>query len=438
MRTNVPVAHPPVTNHEGVRAVRTSALGELRRMTLSALLFEDTFYESGAAQAKQVAALVPQCAATDVAQLAIECRTRMHLRHMPLFLVRELARVKGNGAVVAATLPQVILRPDELCEYLALYWKDKRQPVSAGSKRGLAAAFKRFDAATLAKYDRDNAVKLRDVLRITHSKPSTTEQAATWKAVVKRELAPPDTWEVALSGGADKKATFERLLRERKLGGLAFLRNLRNMVGAKVDEALLRERFAGGFGQVLPFRFLAALKHAPSLAAELDGAMLRAMAELPKLAGTTVILIDVSPSMHAAVSAKSDITREDAAVGVAILAREVCAHARVFSFSTTCAEVPAFRGLGLVKPIKQAVPSNGTLLGRAMDAVNAVPHDRLIVITDEESQDEVKAAKAPRAYMVNVATYGKGIGYGPWVRINGWSERVLDFIVEHEREQVLG
>ena len=41
----------------------------------------------------------------------------------------------------------------------------KRQPVSAQVKKGLARALTKFDAYQLAKYDRDSAVKLRDVLR---------------------------------------------------------------------------------------------------------------------------------------------------------------------------------------------------------------------------------------------------------------------------------
>lgn len=464
MRTNVPNVLPPVTNHEHVRARHTTPYVELRRMTLAALLFEDTFYEGGGVQAAKVAELVTRCNPEDVAALAIECRDRMYLRHMPLFLIRELARIKGNGAIVAAALERVIQRPDELGEYLALYWKGadtKRQPLSAGSKRGLARAFKKFNAETLAKYDRDNAVKLRDVMRLVHARPDnfldvavdksfvwkTTPpqthkvkrhaqgQGAVWQKLINRTLESPDTWEVALSAGADKKATFERLLREQKLGGLAFLRNLRNMVGANVDPALMRARFAGPFKKVLPFRFLAALKHAPSMAAELDGAMIRAAVDLPRLDGTTIVLIDVSPSMHHAVSAKSDITREDAAIGVAILAREVCEHVRVFSFSTDVGEVATFHGLALVQPIKNAVESNGTLLGKAITAMNKLPHDRLIVITDEESQDPVPAPKA-KGYMINVATYGKSVTFGPWNHVDGWSERVLDFVRELEADEV--
>src|SRR5260370_20192169 len=57
------------------------------------------------------------------------------------------------------------------------------------------------------------------------------DQEKVWKQLVDGELAPPDTWEVALSGGGGKCETFERLIAEKKLGGLALLRNLRAGAG---------------------------------------------------------------------------------------------------------------------------------------------------------------------------------------------------------------
>jgi hypothetical protein len=148
----------------------------------------------------------------------------MQLRHAPLFLVRELARRKGAGTLVAETLEHVIQRADELGEFAALYWKETKQPLSAGVKRGLARAFTKFDAYQLAKYDREAAVKLRDVLFLCHAKPKDEAQAALWKKLVENTLESPDTWEVALSAGKDKRENFERLLREGELGGLAVLR----------------------------------------------------------------------------------------------------------------------------------------------------------------------------------------------------------------------
>lgn len=428
MRSNVAAAGAAVLTREGGPGIQFGPLKELRRSVLSALLFEDAFYESGADHAKRIRALVAACQPADVAALAVEARDVMYLRHVPLFLVRELARVKGNGAIVADTLERVIQRPDELTEYLALYWKDaKDAPLSAGSKRGLARAFGKFKAHTLAKYDRDNAFKLRDVLRLTHAKPKDAEQSAVWKAVVKRELETPDTWETELSAGKNKREVFERLLLEQKLGGLAFLRNLRNMVEAGVDTAMVRGRFAGSFDKVLPFRFIAAVRHAPAFAQDLNDAMLRVTAALPRLSGRTVVLVDVSGSMNDKLSSKSEVTRMDVAAGLAVLAKELV-ETRVFTFSNKLVEVANYRGLPMVSGILTSQAHGGTELGAAVRSLNQmVDYDRLIVITDEQSSDAVPAPKG-RGYMINVAANKHGVGEGAWARISGWSERTLDYI----------
>lgn len=435
MRTNVAAVGPLTVTHEGAPAARITSLRELRRTVLSALLWEDTFYEKGSSIASRMQALVPTLKPADVAALAVEARDRMYLRHVPLFLTRELARTTGNGTIVADTLARIIQRPDELTEYLAMYWKGQKDadksPLSAGSKRGLARAFRKFKAETLAKYDRDNVVRLRDVLRLTHAKPSTPDQAATWKQVITRTLPAPDTWEVALSGGANKRETFERLLREQKLGGLAFLRNLRNMIEASVDQSLIRERFAGRFDKVLPFRFVAALRHAPQFVRELDTAMRACLTDIPRLPGTTGVLVDVSGSMDVPLSAKTEMHRVDVAAGLAVLVSAIADRPRVFTFSDRLAEVPPFAGLALVDTIRNSQPHGGTYLGRAVQLLNAEQFDRLIVITDEQSHDRVEYPSM-RGYVINVASYQHGVGYGAWTHIDGWSERVLDFIREVE------
>lgn len=457
MRSNVAAIGPRTITHEGTPAPRLTPIKALRRATLVALLFEDTFYESGSQLASTIAELIPQCKAPQVAALAIEAREKMHLRHVPLFLVRELARTKGNGGLVADTLATVIQRPDELGEYLALYWRNKtdaeKETVSAGSKRGLARAFQKFSGYQLAKYDRDSVVKLRDVLRITHAKPKDAEQGALWKQVISRTLATPDTWETELSGGKAPRETWERLLREKKLGGLAFLRNLRNMTEAKVDAGLICERFAGPFDRVLPFRFISAARHVPRLEPAIEQAMLRCLDTMPKLKGHTALLIDTSPSMWMAkVSAKSELDRFDAAAALAILTRELCEKIDVWAFNERAHEVPARRGFAL-RDALAATKGSASCGGLAVEAANKRGYDRIIVLTDGQwhfmpnggafkqhgylegkAQDVSPAPLTDKAYMINVAPYQHGVGGGRWNSVDGWSEHILDYIVASEAE----
>src|SRR6202045_5398465 len=220
--------------HEGAPAVRVTPELALRRSVLACMLWENQFYEDGVAIAGRIRELVPKVAAEKVAALAVEAREKMKLRHAPLLLVREMARLATHRQLVAETLLRVIQRADELSEFVALYWSEGKQPLSAQVKKGLAAAFTKFDEYALAKYDRASPVKLRDVLFLSHAKPVDAAQAELWKRLIEGNLFTPDTWEVALSGGGDKRAHWERLLAERKLGALALLRNLRNMKDAGV------------------------------------------------------------------------------------------------------------------------------------------------------------------------------------------------------------
>src|SRR5580765_8927595 len=125
--------------HEGAPARTISPELQLRRSVLACLLWESQFYEDGVEIAGRIAQLVPKVEAGRVAALAVEAREQMKLRHAPLLLVREMARHKTHRGQVAETLERVIQRADELCEFVAIYWKDGRVPLSGQVKKGLAA-----------------------------------------------------------------------------------------------------------------------------------------------------------------------------------------------------------------------------------------------------------------------------------------------------------
>ena len=418
--------------HEGGAARRVSPELQLRRSVLACLLWEDQFYEDGVAIAGRIAELVPKVEPERVAALAVEARTAMKLRHAPLLLVREMARHKTHRALVAETLATVIQRGDELAEFVAIYWQNGRVPLSAQVKKGLAAAFTKFDEYGLAKYDRAGPVKLRDVLFLSHAKPRDEAQAALWKRLIAGELTPPDTWEVALSSGADKRESWERLLAERKLGALALLRNLRNMKDTGVREELVLEALhAMKTDRVLPFRFIAAARYAPQWEEALEQAMFACVAEREKLKGKTILLIDVSGSMAAPLSRRSEMMRTDAAYGLAVLLREICEQVSVYSFSEELKRIPARRGFALRDAIDTSQGHMGTYLGKALGEIDE-NYDRLIVITDEQAHDSVPSPKA-QGYMINVASYKNGVGYGKWTHIDGWSESVIEYIRELER-----
>ena len=433
--------HNRPQTHEGAPARVITNEQALRRSVLSCMLWEGEFYEDGVQIAGRIQELVPRVEAERVAALAVDAREKMKLRHAPLLLVREMARHVTHRGLVAETLSRVIQRADELSEFVAIYWAGGRQPLSAQVKKGLAAAFGKFDEYALAKYDRAGAVRLRDVLFLSHARPVDEAQAALWKRLAANELATPDTWEVALSGagrenGADKRAAWERLLSERKLGALALLRNLRNLHAAGVSEELVLAALAAlKTDRVLPFRFLAAARHAPQWEQALEASMYRALeGRTARLSGHTVLLVDVSGSMASPISLRSEMQRADAAYGLAILLREIAEKVTIYTFSDNAKLVPARRGMALRDALDRNQPHGGTFLGASLKQVESEVregYDRLIVITDEQSHDQVAAPRG-KGYAINVASARNGVGYGPWTHIDGWSEAVVDYIVELE------
>ena len=443
MRLNTKPIAPHGRTFEGAPAAPINAEQALRRSVMSCLLWESEFYEDGEDIAARIVRLASTLPSGKVAALAIETRERGNLRHVPLLLLSALAKIGKGDKIVADTIERVIQRADELSELLAVHAKvngvkpgEVKKKIPAQMKKGLARAFTKFNEHALAKYDRDGAVRLRDALFMVHAKPKDDEQAALWKRLVANELAVPDTWEVQLSGGADKKETFERLIREGKLGYLALLRNLRNMAEAGCEPALVKSAIVArknGAQRVLPFRYIAAARAAPQFEPAIDQALCEAIGELPILPGKTAILIDVSGSMDERLSAKSDMQRIDAAAALgAIWPGDV----RMFTFSQQVVEVPPRRGMAGVDAIIRSQQHGGTYLGQAVQVINAqVPYDRLIVITDEQSHDRVPDPLNGRAYMINVASAQRGVGYGKWSHIDGFSEGILRFIHELENDR---
>lgn len=435
---------PPSPNtHEGGKAKRIKPIYALRRSVLSCLLWEREFYEDGEDIAQRISGLAAEVDAHSLAQLAWEARHQHKLRHVPLLLLSALAtHHRDEPKIVRDAIAQTLDRADEPGEFLALHARlsgtdtgNVKSVLSKSIKNGVGRAFRKFDAYQLGKYrGRRSGISLRDILRLTHPKPKDDAQAALWKSVIDDTLPSPDTWEVALSGGADKRETFERLLAERRLGYLALLRNLRNMVEAGVDDAMIRQAIVarnGGAHRVLPFRFIAAARAMPQFESELDEAMLENIDEnQTKMLGMTLVLVDVSGSMFNSLSAKSDLTRMDAAASLACIVP--CERKRLFTFSNQLVEVPPRQGMAGVDAIVRSQRNLGTHIHEPVAKLNTLPHDRLIVITDEQTFDSPPDPVARQAYMINVASYQHGIGYGAWTHLDGFSENVLRFICEIE------
>ena len=454
----------------GARAAKQNAEALLRRSVMACLLWEDGAYVDGETVVETIKKLIPQVPAETVAAIAIEARTKQWLRHVPLLLARVMAGLDSHKHVVGKLLPQIIKRPDELAEFLSLYWKDGKCPLSKQVKIGLQNAFGSFDEYQLAKWRGDgNAITLRDVMFLVHPKPTSlnnnegkntrkdraagkydqSEGGQLFRRLAENKLETPDTWEVALSSGADPKTEWVRLIREKKLGGLAFLRNIRNMEKVAVSREVIKRGFETvSAGRLLPLNYLAAARENPRWNTEIEEMMFRGLANMPKLHGRSIFVVDVSGSMTKIISSKSALSRLDAAAAMAMLARELCQDVVIYATAGNdstkvhqTALVPAYRGFALQKEILGYATTLGgggiftrQCLEFVKEAERGVTPERIIVFSDSQDCDwpnsRIPKPFGNNNYIIDVSSEKRGINYkGIWAaEISGWSEYFLNFI----------
>lgn len=421
------------TTQEGAPARSEDPIERLRRIINAHLLWEDGFYVDGKGAAEALIKAVNEAFVYDffsTASLIVDARHKMHIRHASLLAAVAYARanVKHNskvGSTTQAVVDGVIQRADELAEILALnaHLSGDAKKMPHALKKGVANAFNRFDEYQLAKYDRPDPIRLRDAIRLTHPR----DPDGLLKKVIEGTLTPADTWERGLSTGGDKREVFTRLLREKRLGSLALLRNLRNLSQAGVDRDLVAEAMReANWSKVFPFNFVAAAKAALDFASELDEAFFEAKAAQHTL-GSANVLIDASASMDVPLSARSSLTRREAAAALGL-----CWPGKVnmFVFGTHCQRVPAFLSLGTVLQYDNHGVGHGTNIGSAVRTANrSCPDVRFtVVLTDCQSHDVV-GEPAGRGVMINTGADSNGVATdGDWLHLSGFSEGVYRYL----------
>ena len=271
------------TNHEGAVAWRMTPEWELYTTVVTTMGTDDKYYEGGEVRIWRIAYLVRRVDPVFVAQLAIYAREQMHLRSVPLLLLVELSMQHKGDSLVSRAVSRTIQRADEMAELLMCYqWRTQAKhldKVSHQLLKGLAEAFNKFDEYQLAKYDRrkNKVVTMRDVLLLAHPKPKDEAQALLFRKVLDGTLETPYTWETQLSAlgqrhftskeeeKAAKREEWSKLIASNRLGYMATLRNLRNLlclgIGYESLEKVCRflsDETAVRRSKQLPFRFLSA------------------------------------------------------------------------------------------------------------------------------------------------------------------------------------
>ncbi|MEO0470911.1 MAG: TROVE domain-containing protein [Bacteroidota bacterium] len=477
-------------NFEGAKAWKLLPKLELYSAVVTTSL-SNSFYTTAIERVMRIRKLVAEVDPVFVAQLAVYAREQMHLRSVPLVLAVELAMIHQGDDLVRKTVRRIIQRADEITEILAYYQmangrqgSKKLNRLSRQLQKGVADAFNHFDAYQFAKYNRKTEVSLRDALFLTHPKAKDAAQQQIFNQIIADQLAVPYTWEVELTRIGQMSFTEEKhkmeavrntwiaLLESGKLGYMALMRNLRNILKADVGRVRIKEvatrlsdPAAVRRSKQLPFRFLAAYReikeldmpHLELLLDALEQAILQSADNLPGFVGERILLAsDVSGSMFQPISPKSKIQCYDIGLVLSMLAKAKSPEAITGIFGSRFAtkELPA---QSILKNV-EALRSIEGEVGYATNGHDVIHHlvyqekvvDKIMIFTDLQmwnSREDGNSIQeiwwhykviAPKAklYLFDLNGYGSSplkVGLHDVYLIAGWSDKIFEVL--HALEQ---
>ena len=250
----------------GYPAYAMTDKAKLVAQVMTTFFGEPKFYGDNTPELISLATKLTATSPEFVANLARYARKEMHLRSVSHALAVLIAHEERSKPFIKQVVTDVVERPDDITEILALYLTAFGKPIPNGLKKALGDALGKFDAYQISKYSGGKkAVKFIDVLRLTHVKPKTPEQSALFDAIANDALPKAVRWETELSAKGNTTEVWEELIDGGKLGYMATLRNLRNIVNAQpknLDKALeaLADKERVLRSKQLPMRFLAAYR----------------------------------------------------------------------------------------------------------------------------------------------------------------------------------
>lgn len=308
----------------------------LMEYVLSAFYAADGYYTSAESKMDDMIACIDSMV-KDNKQPQIEsilkfAKTDMGMRTMPVVAtvhyfdaLRRAGKQALNGRGLVTSM---ITRADELTDMYAyaLSVFGTKGSVPMAIKRGVADAFSKFNEYQFGKYNRDNAVKLSDLIRITHPVPLKYGIGEVFEKIVKNTLEVPYTWETEFSKNGQlpeverkpKAQLWGELLAKDALGFLAAIRNVRNIVESGANSWTLKalERvISSGNNKVLPFQVFQAYRSTPDSAMQIKDALVDAVEKsvqnVPSVGERVWVILDVSGSMMQKLSPKSEVFAMD-------------------------------------------------------------------------------------------------------------------------------
>lgn len=443
-------------NKEGHVAYGMTDKSKLVTQVLTSFFNEKKFYGDNS---KEMMELIPKVIKADpefVSNLAVFARREFNMRSVAHVLTAFLAYEVEGKPYVRSTVKGVSLRGDDITEIMAFYLSTWGKPIPNSLKKGIGEVMQTLDEYSLAKYKGSGKeVKMRDLLCLCRPKPVNREQEDLWKRCLEGKLETPYTWETELSAKGNTKEVWEELIASHKVGYMAMLRNLRNIINAgpdNLDAALnyIRNPEAVRKSKQLPFRFLNAYRSLNGLASSkvfdaLEDAIDISVENLPKIPGRTIIAMDTSGSMDSCISSKSDVKCCDISVLLGLIANRICDDSIVYTFNHSIKRMDISRRGGLIEnTIRYAHPYGGTDMALPFQAMidGKIKADRIIILSDNECNgwgSKTIQTYADRyrkitgndiwVHAIDLQGYGTQQFHGKHTNIiAGWSEKVFDFI----------
>lgn len=475
-----------IVNNENAPAFSLTSEYELYAAVVTTSL-STSFYEKDTTRLDRIKNLIKKCNPIFVAKLAVYARNEMHMRSVPLVLVVELAKVYSGDSLISKMIINVIQRADEITELLAYYQManerdgvKKLNRLSKQIQKGLAVSFNKFDEYQFAKYNRDGVVKLKDALFLVHPKAKDEAQQAIFNKVASNTLQTPYTWETELSqlgqikfyNEFEKQKAFtkkwEELISSGKIGYMALLRNLRNILEAnvsgfhmqKVCDYLANEKAVANSKQ-LPFRFLAAYRELKDLNSKYTSMVLDALedavtASSQNIKGfdvntSVVIACDVSGSMQQPISPKSKVLLYDIGLMLGMLMQSRCKNvvSGMFGDRWKIINMPKRSILANVNEYYKregevGYATNGHLVLEDLISRKEIV-DKVMLFTDVQMWNNAytkdsfanswnrykRIAPNAKLYLFDLAGYGQSpinIEKNDVYLIAGWSDKVFDVL----------
>lgn len=422
------------TNHEGHEAFTRSAKMELFLLACGAYAEQGSFYESKSDRSQRLRELTGKVAVTDPEWLngfIGWLRSELGMRTAAVVVAAEAARIMNVNSIPGGReiVNKAIFRADEPGELLAYWLGTHGRKIPFNVKKGVADAVERlYNERNYLKFDSDKKdVSFKDVLRLVHPGNKGPWQAELYEYITKGGELPANlktlqanrevramakvepsaltkemvskaglTWEdmPSLTGKAWDAENWELVIPSMRF--LATLRNLNNFAKVGLSQSAviaIRSKLESAedlrLSKTGPLNILAAIKSQTSavFTSSLGDALNNSLVNVPKLDGSTLILIDTSSSMWTPFSkdGKTHYWEAAALFGIALAKKAESAH--IVSFSSHCKEFYLHRGQDLSTLLNLFRTSynfgGGTNVDHALKT-HFKGQDRVIILTDEQ------------------------------------------------------